>query len=435
MNRGVYLFMLRRSKLIFLLLLIAFTAQQFSIPLAITPIRPYMVLVVIFCLAIFIKLVQGRSIYLHITIIDQLLLLLYGYMSFTVLYAADLALGVHLIVGLMLLVASFFIIKIYASSLSLIEVREILVLTAKVFFLSSFIWYVVGLVAVYIFNISLESVDNEEHAYYKLYGVFLEGGAIPRLRGLCDSPNNFGMYSVFFLPILLAYERKLPFYLYGIMAISILATMSATTYVAFVSLFLVWILSSFFKLKFKKVVSFLMITTMLSFICYLFFELFASNSILESLDHIAGDRLARAETGSGRWELWEFTLGLIQNHPILGYGLNQSRDLLLPLRALKSTHNNVLELLIEGGVIALFLYILLLAACLFCIYGKIKSKLDRTWIFHAFIGAFIFSNANVTVYNDSFILLLALISIFIVKTKLALKDINNEGYVLVKKHD
>lgn len=392
-----------------------------------------MVLVMFCLLSVVIRVLQRKNVNLQFTKIDCMLLMLYAYMSITIIYAADTGLALHLVVGLMVLLASFFIVKIYAAPLSVEKLRDTLVLASKFFFLSCFAWYLVGCAAYYLFNVSLMAIPENEAVSY-LYGIYIEGGNMPRFRGICDSPNNFGMYSVLFLPILFAYDRRLPIYLYVVIFSSIIATISTTTYLAFFIMLFVLMLSSFSKLNFKKIISIILIGVMFSIFLGIAFVIFEhSASLMNGINNIIDARVARIETGSGRWELWEFTFGLVKDSPIVGYGLNQSRELLLPLRALKSTHNNILELLIEGGAIALFFYISLLITCLLCIF-KVKNNSDREWMLYAFIGEFIFSNANVTVYNDSFVLMLGLISAFIVKLNLSKNYIGNGEYIFDNSH-
>lgn len=121
-------------------------------------------------------------------------------------------------------------------------------------------------------------------------------------------------------------------------------------------------------------------------------------------------RISRAETGSGRFELFDFSVELITQSPIFGEGLNQARELLLPLRELKSTHNNLLEVTLEGGILGFILYLSLIFSLLRILFRKTCSVRDRSWMRSTCVGMFIFSNSNVTMYADSLILSLAIIS-------------------------
>ncbi|MBK8188047.1 MAG: O-antigen ligase family protein [Cellvibrio sp.] len=361
-------------------------------------------------------MIQHRRVIFSVSIIDLLLLLLYSYLSLTIFYAQSLGLGLHLMVGLVVLLASLIIIKIYAEPLSLDELRMTLAQAAKLFFVGSFLWYVTGCIAFYFFGY-LSGTYDESKGFIGVQGLFLEGGVAPRFRGICDSPNNFGIYAMVLLPILLSYERKLPFYMYAIILVCILLTMSTTTYFACFILICVYLMRALLSLKAKQIASIVVLGVSIFAVVYLILNFFVDESEIENFNEFAATRLARAETGSGRWELWEFTLNLIWNSPIFGYGLNQSRELLLPLRNVQSTHNSILELLIEGGAIALLFYLTLLVVCFFCICSKVKNRHDKTWMLYSFIGSFVFSIANVLVYGDSFILMLALISVFLVKQK------------------
>jgi len=74
--------------------------------------------------------------------------------------------------------------------------------------------------------------------------------------------------------------------------------------------------------------------------------------------------LGRTKTASGRTEIWDGCILLIQRHPWLGYGTygvwNTPRawDVIVRVNWLvSSSHNNYLEILLSYGIIGLLLYL------------------------------------------------------------------------------
>ncbi|RYY02229.1 MAG: O-antigen ligase family protein [Gammaproteobacteria bacterium] len=404
------------SHLFLIILFLSFQAQQFSIPLDLTPIKPYMLLVIFALIVFLIKCLSKQKLFFKFIWIDYFFILFYGFMASCISRASNAQLAVHLLIGLCVLGCAYFVIRLSCYKLSVDALRDILVLVGKLFFYISFFWFIFGVVLHYGFNIALSIIDDDDAASY-LYGLYMEGESIPRLRGICDSPNNFGMYAVIFAPIVLLCLKRVTVFFGFVLILSVALTLSATTYIAFGFMLLIWAFRKSFTMKAVTLTPNRLFKFSVFIIVVMALLISISNSpLIDQINDVIIARLEHAETGSGRWELWDYALNLISERPLLGYGLNQSRELLLPLRALKSTHNNILELLLEGGIGALFFYILLLGGCLVAIY-KVKYRTqDRDWMYLAFAGTFVISNANVNLYNESFVLLLALIAGFVGKS-------------------
>lgn len=392
-----------------LLLLMAFPLQQFSIQTPITPLRPYMIMVI---LAGVICLMKRFSI--KFTIIDLTLFALYCFMMVTFSYAEIIPLSVQMFFGLLLLLYSFFILRLFIYRCSLTVFLQHLYFVARWFFILSFILYFAGLVAHYILGVELV-VEGETHNRAVLLGVYFEGGVIPRLRGGCDSPNNFGMYAVVLFPVWLTYNTQVKLWKFSVIIVMIALTLSVTTLLAFFCMTLIFICIKFFqfngKLKTKYAMPFgifILVVLLLAF--YLSSMLLNDPDVYLNLSKGLEDRLSRANSGSGRFELWQYSLSLISEKPFWGYGLNQARVLLAPFRDVVSTHNNFLEVTLEGGAFGLLLYILLIAALIFSLLSNALDYKEKQWITLSAVGMFIFSNANVTMYSDSLIFFLAITS-------------------------
>jgi O-antigen ligase len=391
----------------FQLLLLSFVIQQFAIPTPVTPLRPYMIMVLIggvVCLL--------NNFRMKLTIIDLSLSALYCYMMVTIIYAGEATLSIQMFFGLILLLYSYFILRLFICRYSLNEFIEQMYIIAKWFFILSFFSYLIGIIAHYMLGVSLILEGTTENRAM-LLGVYFEGGTVARMRGLCDSPNNFGMYAVLMLPIWINYSPGIKWWQAVSVALMIILTLSVTTYLALICMLLMFLSIKIFNLKGK--VQWKTLVMILSFILLIFALIqFVSFIVLGStsadLDTLIKDRLSRVNSGSGRFELWKYSWSLIEEQPIWGYGLNQARVVLSSFRDVNSTHNNFLEVTLEGGFVGFLLYLLFIFIVFMTGFSTSMAKKERQWVVMTLIGVFVFSNANVNLYADSSILVLAIIA-------------------------
>jgi O-antigen ligase len=359
-----------------------------------------------------------KKLSIKFTKIDLSLSALYCFMMATFSYAEVIPLSVQMFFGLVLLLYSFFILRLFINQLTLSDFLYHLYFISKWFFILSFILYIIGVLMHYTLGVELV-VEGETHNRAVLLGVYFEGGVIPRLRGVCDSPNNFGMYALILLPIWLTYSRQVKVWKLSLIILMFVLTLSVTTLLALFCMVLIFIFIKLLqfngKLKTKYAIPFgifILVGLLLAF--YLSSMLLNDPDVYLNLSKGLEDRLSRANSGSGRFELWQYTFSLISERPFWGYGLNQARVLLAPFREVVSTHNNFLEVTLEGGVIGLLLYILLISAVILSLLSKRLANKERQWISLSAVSMFIFSNANVTIYSDSLIFFLAITSSIIV---------------------
>lgn len=121
-------------------------------------------------------------------------------------------------------------------------------------------------------------------------------------------------------------------------------------------------------------------------------------------------------TGTGRSFIWELSWSLIQRAPIFGYGFNSTYSIFMEEAYLLAgdvgiyifphSHNLFLQLLLYGGVIALALFVLLIAAIL---RSAIAARDPRIAAFLAFYLSFSMTEtAGFFQYADNMIPILAL---------------------------
>jgi len=358
---------------------------------------------------IFIRVHSNKYASIKFTLIDYMLICFYLFMIFTASYADDKALALQMVFGICFLTLAYIVVRVFSYRCQLDQLYQHLVLAATIFFIWSFIWYIIGITLHYIVGVPLV-FESSDAAQVTLYGTYYEGGIVPRFRGICNSPNNFGMYVMLFGPILFSYKKKMSKSLIVLVALSVLLTFSFTTYLAVAAAFFLILVRKLIIGKFTFSAKKMVVIIFLIAMFILVIVLLSLSPLGEFIYEFMAFRTERAQTGSGRFELFEFSIELIKENPIFGQGLNQARVVLLPLRDLKSTHNNFLEVMLEGGVWGLFFYLLLICSLFYVLFNNSCSIRDRNWIKSTLIGMFIFSNANVTLYADSLILSLAVIS-------------------------
>jgi len=123
-----------------------------------------------------------------------------------------------------------------------------------------------------------------------------------------------------------------------------------------------------------------------------FLLMFTNNPIRERMDTFSSLFKEDTELGIGesaykRYELSQQSFRLIRNKPLFGYGINNSTQYLKTTRKLQRekegiaeetigtySHNNFLEMIINGGFVALLLYYLPLFFSLLYINRKLKKQ-------------------------------------------------------------
>lgn len=84
--------------------------------------------------------------------------------------------------------------------------------------------------------------------------------------------------------------------------------------------------------------------------------------------------LNKSITLTGRTEIWEIALEYIKNKPLLGYGMANNTNIIFYQGEYLSTHNQVLQIIMEGGILAFIPF-----GIIICLVGKklMKYKDDK----------------------------------------------------------
>jgi O-antigen ligase len=365
-------------------------AQLLALESSVTTVRLYMLLVTVSTMIMVIlpKRAEGQD--LRYTISELTLLILFAYLALTTIWAQNKDLALIRLLGIMLLLLTYVnlsSLRIYFSSERLLQLTYFSVV---LFLWMSLFLYALGLYFEFTDFTYFRKVGDKVDFHL---GVYFEGGVFPRLRGITDSPANFGAYGLFFLTIF--YYLGARFYVFFSSALIFLST----------SLTCILILMLFFFAVARRKFIFLIATCLSFFFIVKAFE-FVSGTHIDVLGPITG----KLRGGSGRWELFGRGLEIFQENPFFGAGLNQAREFSLEAeRVIQSTHNSILEVMVEGGLFGLVLLIIFIGAMHPKIVGlSKKSSLYSFYLLNVCILGLL-SLANSTLYSDSTIYVLALI--------------------------
>jgi O-antigen ligase len=274
--------------------------------------------------------------YLHIKALygyEIVFFILYGYIIFSSLWSIDYGLSIKIIIGELILLTTYLILRYFTDNQSISNIEIILSKVFKFFIVTSILYYLVGIIYLYILSMDISSMYLNEHSL-GIFGLYLEGH-MPRFRGLSESPNNY-FYVAFLIMNYFIYKKNLKFALLTLM--TILLTLSATAYLVLILTLLLNILNK------RNIVKLLTISI---FVIIIIFLIYNNN---EYIYNLLNYRYERILTGSGRFELWIYTIQEIIKSPYFGYGANTSRIILEHYHQYQSAHNSILDMALTTGI-------------------------------------------------------------------------------------
>ncbi len=335
-----------------------------------------------------------KNVYLH----EIIFITLYFYIIMTSLYAEDVFLATKLILGEITLILTYLSLRYLVLNIDYKIVENIFLKLGTAFILTSLLLYIAGIIYIYYLHyIPTQDMYLNEHSI-RVYGLYMEG-SFPRLTGLSESPNSY-LYIAFLLMLVYFFKKK--FIMFILTLITVILTMSGTGQ-------LLIIIFIGYKLLTNKKTFFYTIGILILITCVLIFLYFNDPFIKYMIDL----RMARIESGSGRYDLWYFVLEWLDQSPWIGYGANQSRVILENYsRHYQSAHNSFLDIFLTTGVLGLLIYIFFHIS-LVMISIKL-NKVYKTKIFIlAYIEYFIISLSNNTLHVDYVIIYLIFMYIFL----------------------
>lgn len=356
----------------------SFYFQQFWISGLSTPVKPYMVLVLV---------LGGAVVYLNprfrLPPYVVFVAFFFVYMIFTSLYSKEFGTAIVRGAGIIMLVVAYFTLYLSSQSISPDLFERCIYKFTIVYSTAGLVYFAYGLY-----------VYDPDPSQRKFFGLYFEG-VLPRMRSFADSPNNLVLMMLpLFYTLYVSGLKKLKL-AYAFIGVSVLLSLSITGYLCF----MVPLLLTFFfggKVRFLVMV---LLVLVLSFAGFWFYE--SNDDFAEVVNH----RLDRVSSGSGRLDLFVYSFEGISKSPVWGYGLGQARFYLEGFqgRDLQSTHNSFIEVFFEGGGVAMTF--LLLSWLLLILYVLQKNRgIRRVKLLSYVLSLFIISFANMMVYVELMVL-------------------------------
>ena len=373
---------MRVSRTLFLLLFFSFFFQQFWLSGLSSPIKPYMIASILGL--IYVMMLFPLTIKIHTPLYTPMVVFFFIYMSVTILWAENQDIAYIRIVGIAMLILTYTMLSVLYSRISHKSLEKVIFRFSYLYLFSSLIYYFIGIYLIYFYGVEL----GDER---KLLGLYLEG-KLPRMRAFTDSPNNFilVLLCIFYFNLIL--REKVPKIFYGMLIVCLLCTFSVTGYISFIIPLIAIII--FQPLKVKAIVIIIFSGVFLT----LYFLYIENNSFAAMVD----TRLFRISTGSGRFDLFEYILLSIKS-PFIGEGISQTKVLLESYGSagLQSTHNSFLEILYEGGILGLTLFIF--CWLFFMIYVSSLNNItkeNKIYLLSYLLSLLVISSANMMVYVE-----------------------------------
>lgn len=205
-------------------------------------------------------------------------------------------------------------------------------------------------------------------------------------------------------------KEKINFYDILIIFLNGLVIMISWSVTAIISYFTLLFLSFICKKislsKFKLIYIYLFIFS---------FVVLIQNINISFINNVIMNILKKTLTFSGRTQIWFEAIRKIIKSPIFGYGTVEGRTMILLRSGLNlSTHNIILQTLIESGIVGFFFF-----SFLFYIALKNKSLDNDKFVIRGYIGVFsIMMTMLMEVYQIDFLILILLLIYIYKKNKI-----------------
>lgn len=380
-----------RYRRLLLFLLLGMFVQFFTVPMLGTHLKIYMVLSAISFIILGGNL-WNRGLFMY----ERIWIFSYICLALSIFWAADIGLGTQLILGEIVLLLFYFVMKSLFDRLPELEIGKVLILAFRVFVFVSILLYIAGLASIYIYHNEGSYAIGLNETSLRIFGCYKEA-VLVRFVGLAESPNNYAYFANVVLWFFV-WKRKHIDAL--ITLITVFFTFSTTAYVVLVvQVFLYF----YWERKFNPM--------RIGLLCICFYFIF--NQLLQYSDFqlMIEDRMSRNMTGSGRFELWKYSLDKIYNGPIFGYGINQSRTLFTE-RNYISSHNNIIEMGLSLGVLGCLVYIIYLLSLLKLSFSFVR-KAKIPFVGQLAVALFIFGLSNNTLHIEYTVFAMVLIAYYI----------------------
>ncbi|WOV84512.1 O-antigen ligase family protein [Sporosarcina jeotgali] len=354
-------------------------------------LKPYMILLVIFLL-FHLSSFSFQKMYSF----EIMLLLFYLFYVLTGAFSAYPFASIRMMAGIALLIGFYFILKFVLRTYSDFAIQEAIAKSGLLFNGASLLMYIAG-----IKKMGLQAAEEMSVSY----GVLFDRD-YPRLVGLLLDPNLFVFYNsiffAYFLTNMTSLRNKIGF---ALCTLTTVLTFSRGGILAMFLIILIYIVISNSSKRWKTLSAMGMI-----FIPAAYFAVFIMKINVGAL---LGGRIEdfSSDGGSGRFELWGRAWEYFLAHPVIGIGADNFIEYNnIQYGENLYTHNTLLQILTESGLLGFTLYVLFL---LLVFVQLLKRRLmkEHMYLLLIFIAFLLQIMSLSLIIHEVFILYLAILSV------------------------
>jgi O-antigen ligase len=371
------------------MLLLAFLMQNLHFVDLWTPVKPYMAVAPV---AFVLCAIQRRGM-IGVRAAEYMSLIFFGLMVITATWADDPAIALYKVAGIAVLIVAYYTVRTTFGALTKEQFFRMLTVCGVITFIASLGAYVAGFIAL---GDYVPAQDFDPDADRGYYGLYLEGPMI-RMRGVYENPNSMALICVFFFLYFDFVKGRLATLGKVLVVLCLALTLSAT---GIGVLTVVYVMGSLLRGRYMSIAA---LFGSVALIAVLIYAIVPPEVLAPALDQ----RASRLASGSGRDQLWEYSLGKAMDRPILGYGLNQSKVILKARDGYQSTHNSTIEAMVDGGLVAVFVYLL----CWISVFSyafSLSWRSRQPFYAAAMVSLFVFSQSNVLTFLELSVMVFAL---------------------------
>jgi O-antigen ligase len=283
---------------------------------------------------------------------DYVLLVFFLYYCITSLWSMDQISSLRYIAGILIILLTYFVLKyLLVKKQRYFDLNTIVFRSGSLFVYFSLAAYIYGFYIIGSFDALWEYNSTA------VYGLYVDRN-IPRLMGLANGPNFYGLYASFLFLYMLFKKGKDKYevFLTGITFVTILLSFSRGTFLAiiivllFYSLRKIFLFLPTFRFRLIRIRSLLTVFLLVILLLYAYEEYEVFGDMV--------DKRLELGSGSGRLDIWGNAMHIFSDNPLFGIGV-YSFQALNNLLFLDShyAHNTYLEILVESGIIGIVIYL------------------------------------------------------------------------------
>lgn len=377
----------------FILCMMIFNRYSIDVGFRMTPIYfllPFLVLYLIF----------WKVKYVKFSLIEFSFIPFYFFCLLSFFYSVDQELSFRFSLGLFLVLTTFIVVRAVLMNSS--QQLSCILYQTGIFYVSfSVIWYVLGVLSM--------KVYMEHHDFY---GVTIEK-SIPRMIGFNNDPNICALIFLFFSFLFYFSKERFAKVFFYVSFLCLMLTLSRGGAAAFFAgFFVIFIMGS----KFEKL-KFIFIGGGAIFFVFILAFLYP-----DSYELFIEKRLSGLEEGGGRFQIWANAFSLVDEKPILGYGIFSFRAIMEHHFGIsKFAHNTFVEVVLELGLLGFILFTLpLLVTFFFCV--KLTKINEYKFLLPAYVSLLVAMNGLSIYINIIFLFFILVISVATYKLKVGVSN-------------